>query len=196
MPATLPHTAHAAAVGSGGSSHTIDTPVVVGVVAGSGSRSEGPTRRQYDSHVGSVTRMASHITSCPSCGKKNRVPVARAGPPPLRVVPGRPAVARRRRRRDFAAAVGTVRAGGRRPVGAVVRSVQDDRTRARAAVARVRRSSQGGQGQRRRVTARPLAVTRRCSIPMLLVMRDGEVVDTVIGAQPEHVLRDLVQRHL
>jgi thioredoxin 2 len=27
------------------------------------------------------------------------------------------------------------------------------------------------------------------SIPMLLFMRGGELVDTVIGAQPEHVLR-------
>ena len=27
------------------------------------------------------------------------------------------------------------------------------------------------------------------SIPMLLFMRNGELVDTVIGAQPEHVLR-------
>ena len=27
------------------------------------------------------------------------------------------------------------------------------------------------------------------SIPMLLFMRDSELVDTVIGAQPEHVLR-------
>ena len=27
------------------------------------------------------------------------------------------------------------------------------------------------------------------SIPMLLFMRDGELVETVIGAQPEHVLR-------
>jgi thioredoxin 2 len=27
------------------------------------------------------------------------------------------------------------------------------------------------------------------SIPMLLFMRDGELIDTVVGAQPEHVLR-------
>ena len=31
------------------------------------------------------------------------------------------------------------------------------------------------------------------SIPMLLFMRDGELVDTVIGAQPEHVLRSQVE---
>ncbi len=31
------------------------------------------------------------------------------------------------------------------------------------------------------------------SIPMLLFMRDGELVDTVIGAQPEHVLRSKIE---
>ena len=32
------------------------------------------------------------------------------------------------------------------------------------------------------------------SIPMLVFMRNGEHIDTVIGAQPEPVLRDAVQR--
>jgi hypothetical protein len=31
---------------------------------------------------------------------------------------------------------------------------------------------------------------------MLLFMRDGELVDTVIGAQPEHVLRSEVEKLL
>jgi thioredoxin 2 len=31
------------------------------------------------------------------------------------------------------------------------------------------------------------------SIPMLLFMRDSELVDTVIGAQPEHVLRGKIE---
>ena len=30
------------------------------------------------------------------------------------------------------------------------------------------------------------------SIPMLLFMRDGALVDTVVGAQPEHVLRQRI----
>jgi thioredoxin 2 len=30
------------------------------------------------------------------------------------------------------------------------------------------------------------------SIPMLLFMRGGELVDTVVGAQPEHVLRQRI----
>lgn len=34
------------------------------------------------------------------------------------------------------------------------------------------------------------------SIPMLLFMRDGELVDTVIGAQPEHVLRSQIEAQL
>jgi thioredoxin 2 len=35
---------------------------------------------------------------------------------------------------------------------------------------------------------------RATSIPMLVFLRRGEVVDTVVGAQPERVLRDAVQR--
>ena len=34
------------------------------------------------------------------------------------------------------------------------------------------------------------------SIPMLLFMRDGEVVNTVIGAQSEHVMRTLTEQHV
>ena len=32
------------------------------------------------------------------------------------------------------------------------------------------------------------------SIPMRVLLRDGAVVDTVIGAQPEHVLRGAVEK--
>ena len=32
------------------------------------------------------------------------------------------------------------------------------------------------------------------SIPMLLFMRGGELVDTVVGAQPEHVLRARIEK--
>ena len=31
------------------------------------------------------------------------------------------------------------------------------------------------------------------SIPMLVFMRNGETIDTVVGAQPEHVLRSAVE---
>ena len=34
------------------------------------------------------------------------------------------------------------------------------------------------------------------SIPMLLFMRGGEVVNTVIGAQPEHTLRTLTNQYV
>jgi thioredoxin 2 len=37
---------------------------------------------------------------------------------------------------------------------------------------------------------------RASSIPMLLMLRDSAVVETVVGAQPEHVLRAQVERHL
>jgi len=44
----------------------------------------------------------------------------------------------------------------------------------------------------------PLIATRyeAKSIPMMLFMRSGEVVNTVVGAQPEHVLRTLVEGEL
>jgi thioredoxin 2 len=32
------------------------------------------------------------------------------------------------------------------------------------------------------------------SIPMLLFMRDGQLIDTVIGAQPDRVLRARVEQ--
>jgi thioredoxin 2 len=32
------------------------------------------------------------------------------------------------------------------------------------------------------------------SIPMLLFMRNGELIDTVVGAQPEHVLRARIEQ--
>ena len=34
------------------------------------------------------------------------------------------------------------------------------------------------------------------SIPMLLFLRDGEVVETVVGAQPDHILRRLTEQYL
>lgn len=34
------------------------------------------------------------------------------------------------------------------------------------------------------------------SIPMMLFMRRGEVINTVVGAQPEHVMRTLVTSYL
>jgi len=32
------------------------------------------------------------------------------------------------------------------------------------------------------------------SIPMLLFLRDGQLVDTVVGAQPDHVLRRRIEQ--
>ena len=43
------------------------------------------------------------------------------------------------------------------------------------------------------------AVARRYdarSIPMMLFLRDGDVINTVVGAQPEHVMRTLVDSYL
>jgi thioredoxin 2 len=37
---------------------------------------------------------------------------------------------------------------------------------------------------------------RATSIPMLLFMRHGELLDTIVGAQPEHVLRHRIEQLL
>jgi thioredoxin 2 len=37
---------------------------------------------------------------------------------------------------------------------------------------------------------------RASSIPMLLLLRDGAVVDTIVGAQPERVFAAAIDRHL
>jgi len=34
------------------------------------------------------------------------------------------------------------------------------------------------------------------SIPMLLFIRAGEVVETIVGAQPEHVMRSRIQQYV
>jgi len=34
------------------------------------------------------------------------------------------------------------------------------------------------------------------SIPMMLFIKDGEVIETVVGAQPEHVMRSKIEGHL
>ena len=87
----------------------------------------------------------------------------------------------------------TVRAG--RPVGTVVPAVSDRRPDPGAVV--------GDFAGRLKVVKVNVDVSRQVaqrydarSIPMLLFIRDGEVVDTVVGAQPEHVMRSLIERYV
>ncbi len=136
----------------------------------------------------SVDRMGNNVTSCPSCGAKNRVPTSAAGTPrcakcqsalPWIVDAGDT---------EFVAAVDTKRlvlvdlwapwCGPCRMVTPVLEQLADE-------FASTLKVVKVNVDESPRTAARYEAR----SIPMLLFMRDGELVDTVVGAQPEHVLR-------
>ncbi len=132
------------------------------------------------------------VATCPSCGARNRVPVSSSGSPrcakchtdlPWLVDAGDA---------DFDAAVGTERlvlvdlwapwCGPCRMVAPVLERLAQDFA-GRVKVVKVNVDASPAVAQR--FQAR--------SIPMLLFMRGGSLVDTVIGAQPDHVLRARVQ---
>ena len=133
--------------------------------------------------------------ACPSCGTKNRVPVGAKGHPrcpkchrdlPWLVDAGDG---------DFAAATDTSSlvlvdlwapwCGPCRMVAPTLEKLSRDFA-GRLKVVKV--NVDESPATARRYNAR--------SIPMLLIMRKGEVVNTVVGAQPEHVLRTLVEGEL
>jgi thioredoxin 2 len=137
--------------------------------------------------------VANNVVSCPSCGAKNRVPTTASGSPrcakcraalPWQVEAGDD---------DFAAAIDTKRlvlvdlwapwCGPCRMVAPVL----DELSRAFADSLKVVKVN---------VDESPRVAQRyeARSIPMLLFMRGGELVDTVVGAQPEHVLRARIER--
>ena len=139
--------------------------------------------------------MAELVVACPSCGARNRVPVSATGSLrcpkchtglPWLVDAGDA---------DFDAAVGTSLlvlvdlwapwCGPCRMVAPVLQRLADDYA-GRIKVVKV--NVDESPTVARRYDAR--------SIPMLLFMRGGEVVNTVIGAQPDHVLRTLVEGEL
>lgn len=133
------------------------------------------------------------VVTCRSCGTKNRVPMSAAGSPrcakckhdlPWLVEAGDS---------DFAAAVDTKRlvlvdlwapwCGPCRMVAPVLEKLSRDFADSLKVVkVNVDESPRTAQ----RYEAR--------SIPMLLFMRDGDLVETVIGAQPEHVLRARIEQ--
>jgi thioredoxin 2 len=139
--------------------------------------------------------MGTQIVECPGCGTKNRVPTATSGHPrcasckidlPWLVNAGD---------LDFAAVVDTQQlvlvdlwapwCGPCRMVAPILeRLVGEFAGRLKVVKVNVDESP--------RLAARFEAR----SIPMLLLMRRGDVVETVIGAQPEHVMRNLIDRHL
>ena len=129
---------------------------------------------------------------CPACGAKNRVPSASSGSPrcakchadvPWLVDAGDA---------DFAGAVDTKRlvlvdlwapwCGPCRMVAPVLEKLSREFADSLKVVkVNVDESPRVAQ----RYEAR--------SIPMLLFMRNGELVETVVGAQPEHVLRARIE---
>ena len=133
------------------------------------------------------------MVTCPSCGAKNRVPTAATGSPrcakcrsplPWLVEAGDS---------DFAGAIDTKRlvlvdlwapwCGPCRMVAPVLESLSNEfASTLKVVKVNVDESPRTAQ----RYEAR--------SIPMLLFMRDGALVDTVVGAQPEHVLRARIEQ--
>lgn len=138
--------------------------------------------------------MTNQVAPCPSCGVKNRVPTSAAGAPrcakchadlPWLVEAGDG---------EFGDAVGTKRlvlvdlwapwCGPCRMVAPVLERLSAEFADTLKVV-------------KVNVDESPLTAQRyqARSIPMLLFMRDGEVVETVVGAQPEHVLRARIEAH-
>lgn len=139
--------------------------------------------------------MAAVVVVCPSCGTKNRVPVAASGHPqcpkchtdlPWLIDAGD---------HDFAAAVDTNRlvlvdlwapwCGPCKMIAPILVNLSREFA---GQLKVVKVNVDGSPSVAQRYDAR--------SIPMLLVMRGGEVVDTIVGAQPEHVLRKRITTQL
>jgi len=135
--------------------------------------------------------MAQPVVTCPSCGTKNRVPLAAKGHPrcpkchadlPWLVDAGDG---------DFASAVDTTAlvivdlwapwCGPCRMIAPVLQKLSREFA---GQVKVVKVNVDDSPGVAHRYQAR--------SIPMMLFMRNGTVIDTVIGAQPEHVMRKKV----
>ena len=137
--------------------------------------------------------MAADVVSCPSCGAKNRVPAASSGKPTCAkchadlpwLVDATDA--------DFAEVTDTSRlvlvdlwapwCGPCRMVAPILEKLSSEFAGS-LKVVKVNVDGSPSISQRFNAT----------SIPMLVFLRDGEVIDTVIGAQPEHVLRGAVER--
>jgi thioredoxin 2 len=139
--------------------------------------------------------MGNHVLPCPSCGTKNRVPTVSSGHPrcaschvdlPWLVDAGDA---------DFAQVVATKPlvlvdlwapwCGPCRMVAPTLEKLSREYA-GRLKVVKVNVDESPQVAQRHNAQ----------SIPMLLFMRDGEVVDTVIGAQSEQVMRTLTEQYV
>jgi thioredoxin 2 len=137
--------------------------------------------------------MANNVVVCASCGAKNRVPIAASGSPRCAKCQTDLAWLVEAGDVEFAGAVDTKRlvlvdlwapwCGPCRQVAPVLERLSVEfATTLKVVKVNVDESPITAQ----RYEAR--------SIPMLLFMRDGELVDTVVGAQPEHVLRARIEQ--
>lgn len=135
------------------------------------------------------------VVDCPSCGTKNRVPTAATGRPRCASCHGDLPWLVEAGDADFDAAVDTDLlvivdlwapwCGPCRMIAPVLESLSRDFA-GRLKVVKVN------------VDESPSVAARHDarSIPMLLFIRRGEVINTVVGAQPDHVLRTLVEGEL
>ena len=137
--------------------------------------------------------MAADVVACPSCGAKNRV---------QRVSAGKPTCAKchvdlpwlvEATDADFAQVTDTSRlvlvdlwAPWCGPCGMVAPILEKLSRDFAGSLKVVKVNVDGSPATSQRFNA--------SSIPMLVFLRDGAVIDTVIGAQPEHVLRAGVER--
>ncbi len=139
--------------------------------------------------------MANSVVACPSCGTRNRVPHSATGAARCaRCQAGLPWLVDASDD-DFDAAVGTSLlvivdlwapwCGPCRMVAPVLQTLSADFA-GRLKVVKVDVDEAPTIAQRYQAR----------SIPMMLFMRGGEVVNTVVGAQPDHVLRTLVEGEL
>ncbi|MFV0307177.1 MAG: thioredoxin [Desertimonas sp.] len=137
--------------------------------------------------------MASDVVRCGQCGTRNRLPVASSGRPTCARCHAPLAWLVDAGDADFDAAVETSTlalvdlwapwCGPCRMVAPIVETLSVDYA-GRLKVVKVNVDESPLVAQRYQAT----------SIPMLLFLRRGELIDTVVGAQPEHVLRARIEQ--
>jgi thioredoxin 2 len=136
--------------------------------------------------------MANQVVACPSCGAKNRVPLAASGGPSCAKCRARLPWLVDAGDAEFDRAVATKRlvlvdlwapwCGPCRMVAPVVEKLSAEFAES-LKVVKVNVDESPATAQRFSAS----------SIPMLLFLRDGQLVDKVVGAQPEHVLRSRIE---
>lgn len=137
--------------------------------------------------------MAADVVTCPSCGTKNRVQRASSGKPACAKCHADLPWLVEASDGDFAAVTDTSRlvlvdlwapwCGPCRMVAPILEQLSRDFAGS-LKVVKVNVDSSPATAQRFAAS----------SIPMLVFLRNGEVVDTVVGAQPDHVLRGAIER--